>query len=88
MAPSPVFQFLKTLVFDICVQGVKLHPGGNFMLSSSLDGTLKVWDIREGRLFYTVHGHEGATLGVDFSPAGDFFASCSADEQVSQERDS
>lgn len=52
------------------------------MLSSSLDGTLKVWDVREGRLFYTVHGHEGSALGVDFSPTGDYFASCSVDEQV------
>lgn len=54
------------------------------MLSSSLDGTLKVWDVREGRLFYTVHGHERSTLGVGFSPAGDYFASCGADGQVRQ----
>lgn len=43
---------------------------------------MQVWDLREGQLFYTLHGHEGATYGVDFSPAGDFFASCGADEQV------
>lgn len=43
---------------------------------------LQVWDLREGQLFYTLHGHEGATYGVDFSPAGDFFASAGADEQV------
>ncbi len=41
-----------------------------------------MWDLREGQLFYTLHGHEGATYGVDFSPAGDFFASGGADEQV------
>lgn len=44
--------------------------------------TVQVWDLREGQLFYTLHGHEGATFGVDFSPAGDFFASGGADEQV------
>lgn len=43
---------------------------------------VQVWDLREGQLFYTLHGHEGATYGVDFSPAGDFFASGGADEQV------
>lgn len=43
---------------------------------------MQVWDLREGQLFYTLHGHEGATHGVDFSPAGDFFASGGADEQV------
>ena len=41
-----------------------------------------MWDLREGQLFYTLHGHEGATYGVAFSPAGDFFASAGADEQV------
>jgi centriolar protein POC1 len=41
-----------------------------------------VWDLREGQLFYTLRGHEGASLGVAFSPAGDYFASAGADEQV------
>lgn len=48
------------------------------------DATLKIWDLREGQLFYTLHGHEGATLAARFSPAGDYFASGGADEQVSQ----
>lgn len=52
------------------------------MLSTSLDSTLKVWDLREGHLFYTLHGHEGATLAGAFSPAGDYFSSAGADEQV------
>lgn len=47
------------------------------------DSTLKIWDLREGQLFYTLHGHEGATLAANFSPAGDYFASGGADEQVS-----
>lgn len=43
---------------------------------------IQVWDMREGQLFYTLRGHEGASLGVAFSPAGDYFASAGADEQV------
>ena len=42
----------------------------------------QVWDLREGQLFYTLYGHEGAIAGVAFAPAGDFFASAGADEQV------
>lgn len=42
----------------------------------------QVWDLREGQLFYTLHGHEGAALGTAFSPAGNYFASSGADEQV------
>ncbi|KAL6764567.1 centriole proteome protein [Haematococcus lacustris] len=75
------------------VTHLTFHPSGNFLLTTSLDATLKagagaqcagvqVWDLREGALFYTLHGHEGATLGGAFSPAGDYFASAGADEQV------
>lgn len=41
-----------------------------------------MWDLREGHLFYTLHGHEGATLAAAFSPAGDYFSSAGADELV------
>lgn len=64
------------------ISKVAWHPSGNFLLSSSLDSTLKVWDVREGQLFYTLHGHEGAVGSCCFSPAGDFFASAGCDEQV------
>ena len=41
-----------------------------------------MWDLVEGRLFYTLHGHEGAVNGCAFSPGGDFFASGGADQQA------
>lgn len=41
-----------------------------------------MWDLVEGRLFYTLHGHEGAVNAAAFSPLGDFFASGGADQQV------
>lgn len=66
------------------VSRVAWHPSGNFLVSSSLDSTLKVWDVREGQLFYTLHGHEGAVGSCCFAPAGDFFASAGCDEQVWQ----
>ena len=43
-----------------------------------------MWDLREGQLFYTLNGHEGAALCADFSPGGDYFASGGADEQVAE----
>jgi len=39
-------------------------------------------DLLEGRLFYTLHGHQSAASSVVFSRNGEFFASGSADEQV------
>ena len=64
------------------VNQIAFHPNGNFLLSSSNDSTLKVLDILEGRLFYTVHAHQGPVTAVATSKDGDFFATGGADEQV------
>ena len=42
----------------------------------------QIFDLVEGRPYYTLHGHKAGALGVDFSPTGEFFASVGADEQV------
>ena len=36
----------------------------------------------EGKIFYTLHGHQGPSLSVAFSKGGDYFASAGTDEQV------
>lgn len=36
----------------------------------------------EGRLFYTLHGHQGPCTAVAFSKSGEYFASGGSDEQV------
>lgn len=64
------------------INSLDFHPSGSFLLSTSNDHTLKVCDLREGQLMYTLHGHEGATSSACFSPGGEFFASAGADEQV------
>ena len=38
----------------IQVSSLQLHPSGNFLLSTADDCVMKIWDLREGRLFYTV----------------------------------
>jgi len=64
------------------VSNIAFHPSGNYLASASDDTSLKIWDLREGHLFYTLNGHEGATTCVAFSPQGDYFASGAADDQV------
>ena len=44
---------------------------------------LQIFELIEGRPFYTLHGHKGPVMGVAFSPSGEFFSSVGADEQVS-----
>jgi len=51
-------------------------------VSSSCDSTVKVWDLRQGHILYTLYGHEGAANTVNFSPSGDYFTSSGNDSVV------
>ena len=64
------------------VNSLSFHSSGNYLLSGSDDGQLKVFDLLEGRLFYTLHGHQGPVTAVTFSRSGDYFSSGGSDEQV------
>ena len=56
---------------------------GEWLISTGMDGLVKVWDIQEGHLFYTLHGHKnGPTTTASFSPDGAFFATGGSDSQV------
>ena len=77
-----------SLSFSLC--------SGLYLMSSSEDTTVKIWDLREGQLLYTLRGHEpsssssthgssgkGAPTACAFSPgAGTFLASGGADKRV------
>jgi WD40 repeat protein len=53
------------------------------MVWSRYVATHKIWDVLEGHLFYTLHGHKnGPTTTATFSPQGDFFATGGTDSQV------
>ena len=41
-----------------------------WLLSCALDATLRLWDLSQGSLHYTLHAHEGAVLACAFSPSG------------------
>ncbi len=52
---------------------MSFHPQGNYLLSTSNEGVVKVWDLRRGHILYTLYGHEGPTSSGNFSPGGDYF---------------
>lgn len=98
------------------VHSLQFHHSGDFLLSSSEDGTVKVrrvvasflvlllhppapartnqllilfiypqiWDVREGRLLFAVHGHAGAVAHAAFSPDAEqtLFASAGKQDQL------
>ncbi|KAJ3124328.1 POC1 centriolar protein A [Nowakowskiella sp. JEL0407] len=56
---------------------------GEFLISSGVDAVAKIWDLTEGHLFYTLHGHSnGPTTSAIFSPNADFFATGGSDAIV------
>lgn len=61
---------------------IDFHPNGRYLLSSSHDSTLKIWDLRQGHILYTLYGHEGASTSAAFSPCGDYFTTGGSDAVV------
>ena len=55
---------------------------GEFMISTGCDGLVKVWDVKEGHLFYTLHGHKGPSTDAIFGGRGEFFATAGKDGLV------
>jgi centriolar protein POC1 len=66
------------------VTSVAFHHSGNFFMSASEDATVKIWDVREGRLLFTVHGHAGPISQAAFSMEGNssLFATAGAEDQT------
>jgi WD40 repeat protein len=64
------------------VTGCAISPTGDFIVSASVDHTLKVWDTRTGVERLTLIGHSSAVSGCAVSPTGNFIISASADQTL------
>uniref|UniRef100_T1JDA8 Uncharacterized protein n=1 Tax=Strigamia maritima TaxID=126957 RepID=T1JDA8_STRMM len=69
-------------VHNAAVKTIDFHPAGNFILTASEDRTLKILDLLEGRLAYTINAHTEPVHAVAFSRCGQWFASGGNDLQV------
>lgn len=49
-------------VHSAAVNGLSFHPSGSYLITASSDSTLKILDLMEGRLLYTLHGHQVRVL--------------------------
>lgn len=52
------------------------------MASVSSDNKIKIWQLKQGRLGWTVFGHEGQIRTIDFNEKGDYFATGGDDKLV------
>lgn len=62
------------------IQNMVFHPSGSLILIASSDASLRILDLFEGRVAYTIEGHKSSVNCVDCS--GKYFASGSNDEKV------
>lgn len=64
------------------VNSVSWSPDSRFVLSGSLDNTLRVWDVASGRCLRTLRGHKDNVTAVAWSPDGLYALSGSSDNTV------
>ncbi len=66
-----------------CVWDVSFHHSADFLVSASMDHTLKCYDVHTGRCRQTYRGHVDSVNSVVFQPYSNLFASVSGDKTVS-----
>jgi WD40 repeat protein len=64
------------------VNSLAFSPNGSRLASGSADKTIKLWDVREGRLLSTLQEHGHYVYSVAFSPDGSRLASGSGDKTI------
>jgi WD40 repeat protein len=53
---------------------VQWHPAGDFLATTSADGSTKIWDFRDQRCAWTLKAHEGSVNCAAFTADGSTFA--------------
>ncbi len=52
------------------VYGIAWHPDSSLLVTTSRDGTARIWNVSDYALITTLKGHAGAVLSATFSPGG------------------
>ena len=64
------------------IQSIAFGPDTKWIATGSYDGTIKIWDVEEGRELRALTGHSGAVKAITISPDGQRLASTAADKTV------
>ncbi|MBP1703575.1 MAG: hypothetical protein H6Q38_2682 [Chloroflexi bacterium] len=64
------------------IWNVLFSSDGTLLASAGGDGTVRIWDVNQGRLLFTLTGHTNAVTSLAFSPDNRILASGSLDGTV------
>ena len=64
------------------VTAVAATPDSSYLISSSADGTIRLWNIETGKCVLVLKGHEGEVLAIAMTPDGRFIFSGGDDKTV------
>jgi len=64
------------------VTSVAFSPDGTLLAAGLQDGRVKLWQVSNGKLLFTLEGHAGTVHSLAFSPDGKILASGSDDNTV------
>ena len=68
--------------YAVSVSYVKFSYDGLLLAASSIDQTIKIWDVRTGELIKTLKGHTNRVVSVAFTPDDNFLVSGCYDETI------
>jgi WD40 repeat protein len=77
-----VVQPARRLTLSGGARSLAFHPSGKLLAAASLVRTVRVWDVRTGRLLRELTGHEDAVNCVAYSPDGRRLASAADDHTI------
>jgi len=68
-------QEIRSINTGVLASGVALSPEARFLAAGLEDGTVRVWQVRDGALLQVLEGHTNLVWSVAFSPDGANLAS-------------
>ena len=61
---------------------INLHKKKTFLASGCRDKTIKLWDVKEGKLIKTLEGHTSGVEALAYIKDSDYLASSSMDKTI------